>query len=427
MNSILIKLFEKPFVRNVIILSSGTAGAQVIAFLLIPFITRLYGPEAYGIMGVFIAIIGILTPIAALTYPIAIVLPKKDRDAQVLIQVSIFISLGMAILVSIILLLFNQFIVSLFSIKDVSSFLYLIPFAILFSGFLQVMEQWLIRTKQFQISAKVELTQALLINGGKLGIGFFQPIASVLIFISAIGPGIKAILMGIFSRKMGVNQLFKFSSVGEIKQLAINYKDFPIYRAPQVLINAISINLPVVLLSTFFGTASVGFYSIAISVLSIPSGLIGKSVGDVFYPRISEAAKNSENLTNLIKKAMITLTFFAIVPFGIIILFGPWLFSLVFGSEWGMAGEYSRWIAIWLFFNFVYQPCIKSLPVLSAQSFHLKFTIITLIFNVLSVFGGYYIFSSDLIAIALFGISGAILNIILIIITLRLSAKFDNR
>lgn len=57
-------------------MASGTAMAQVISMLLAPIITRLYGPEAYGMMGTFMAIIGIFTPIAALTYPIAIVLPK---------------------------------------------------------------------------------------------------------------------------------------------------------------------------------------------------------------------------------------------------------------------------------------------------------------------------------------------------------------
>ena len=69
-------LFKSPFVRNVIILSSGTAGAQIIAILLSPIITRLYGPEAYGLMGTFNAMISIITPVVALTYPIAIVIAK---------------------------------------------------------------------------------------------------------------------------------------------------------------------------------------------------------------------------------------------------------------------------------------------------------------------------------------------------------------
>src|SRR5699024_8009724 len=92
MKNRLIKFSKKPFVRNVIILASGTAAAQIIAMALSPIITRLYGPEAYGLMGTFMAIVSIVAPIAALTYPIAIVLPKSDQDAKGIIRLSILIT-----------------------------------------------------------------------------------------------------------------------------------------------------------------------------------------------------------------------------------------------------------------------------------------------------------------------------------------------
>src|SRR5699024_11784167 len=110
--------------------------------------------------------------------------------------------------------------------------------------------------------------------------------------------------------------------------------------------------------------------------------LIGKSVGDVFYPRIAEAYNNDENVTNLIFKATVILAVIGIIPFGTVILFGPFLFSLVFGSDWFMAGEYARWIALWVYFMFINQPSVRSLPVLSAQAFHLKFTTVTFIVRV---------------------------------------------
>jgi IS5 family transposase len=68
----------------VAVVASGTAGAQAITMGFSPVITRLYGPEAFGLLGVFMAMVQVLVPAAALTYPIAIVLPKEDRDARVL-------------------------------------------------------------------------------------------------------------------------------------------------------------------------------------------------------------------------------------------------------------------------------------------------------------------------------------------------------
>src|SRR5699024_4538293 len=120
----------------------------------------------------------------------------------------------------------------------------------------------------------------------------------------------------------------------------------PVYRAPEMFLNAISQGLPVLMLTAFFGPASAGFYTIGRTVLNIPSQLIGKAIGDVFYPRIAEAANNKEDLNKLIKKATFVLSGIGIIPFGIVILFGPSLFSFVFGSDWIIAGEYARWISL---------------------------------------------------------------------------------
>src|SRR5690606_8930446 len=138
-------------------------------------------------------------------------------------------------------------------------------------------------------------------------------------------------------------------------------------RAPQILINAISQSMPILLLASFFGPASAGFYSIGRTVLGMPTQLIGKSVGDVFYPRIAEAANNGENITRLLTKATLALAAVGILPFGIVMIFGPWLFEFVFGGEWKIAGEYARWLALWSFFAFVNRPSVKSIPVLNLQ------------------------------------------------------------
>src|SRR5699024_264533 len=110
------KLTKKPFIRNVVVLASGTAAAQMISMLLSPVITRLYGPEAYGLMGTFMAIITIMGPIAALTYPIAIVLPKKDSDARGLIKLSLLITSIISILVALFILFFKNHIVNIFQL-----------------------------------------------------------------------------------------------------------------------------------------------------------------------------------------------------------------------------------------------------------------------------------------------------------------------
>src|SRR5699024_4790080 len=387
------QLLRSKFVRNVIIVASGTAGAQVITMLFSPIITRMYGPEAFGVMGTFSAMINIITPVAALTYPIAIVLPKTHDEAKKIMKLSMFVAIILSIISLISVILFKDSITSIFNLVEISSYIYFIPLVIIFAAFMQVMEQWLIRTKQFSINARATFYQSLIVNVSKVGIGYFHRVAQVLIFFTAIASGLRGFMMFIFSKKpKEFNDKGAIEEFISVNQVAKKHKDFPIYRAPQDLLDSIQQSFPVVLLTMFFGPAATGFYTIGRTVLRLPSNLIGKAVGDVFYPRIAEAANKKEDMAKLIKKGTIALAAVGIVPYGLVVLFGPYLFSFVFGSEWETAGEYARWIALWSYFALMNRPSVRTLPVLNAQRFHLIFTLINTILKLTLIVLAYYLF-----------------------------------
>ena len=156
------RTWKSRFVRNVAVVASGTAGAQAIVIAFAPIITRLYGPEAFGILGTFMAIVAVITPIAALSYPIAIVLPKEDSDAKGIARLSAYIALGMSGIVALVLLIAGDKIVELLQVQSISSYILLIPLVILFAAWLQINQQWLIRKKHFGL-------KALDLEGEKLG------------------------------------------------------------------------------------------------------------------------------------------------------------------------------------------------------------------------------------------------------------------
>ncbi|WP_291320080.1 oligosaccharide flippase family protein, partial [Desulfonatronospira sp.] len=112
-----------------------------------------YGPEAFGILGTFMAIVAVITPIAALSYPIAIVLPKEDSDAKGIARLSAYIALGVAALTALVLLIAGDHIVNLLQVQEISSYIWLLPLVILFAAWLQINEQWVIRKKHFGLKA----------------------------------------------------------------------------------------------------------------------------------------------------------------------------------------------------------------------------------------------------------------------------------
>ncbi|WP_281658668.1 oligosaccharide flippase family protein [Halobacillus sp. Cin3] len=417
---------SRPFFKNIIIMATGTFAAQGLAIALTPVITRLYGPEAFGVMGTFTSIFSIFATIAALTYPAAIVIAKNKEEIYGLIKLSITIIFTLAFLTTVTLFLFNDQFSNLLKLGDSSPFLYLIPLVIVMAGTLEIVENILIRYKEFKVKAKMTFYQSLVINSAKVGIGFFYPYGSILIISSALNYGLKAFMMwsGVLRAKIKVD-INQVKLQNTIKIVSKSYKDFPLYRAPQVLLNSLSHSFPVLLLASLFGPISVGFFTVGKNVMNLPAQFVGKAVGDVYYPRVTDASKNNESIYKLILKVTLSLALIGIIPFGIIILFGPYLFELVFGEGWKGAGEYARWIAIWTFFMFVNSPSIKAFPILKAQAFHLKFTILTTILPILSMYIMYRIYNTELVTVATFCLVNSLLNITLILITLRKSRKFD--
>lgn len=419
------RLSQRPFVRNVAVVASGTAGAQAITMAFSPVITRLYGPEVFGLLGIFMALVAMIAPIAALSYPIAIVLPKVDGDAEGIARLSLYISLGISVMLAMSLLVAGDWLVELLGVQDISSFIMLIPLVIIIAAWLEINQQWLIRKKQFKISAKIAVIHAFIINSSKAGIGFFKPVTAVLIVLYVFGIAIHALMLSFWANKPGErnNNAVTHHPIVSLRDLAKRHYDFPLYRAPQLFINAISQNIPILMLTTFFGPVSAGLYVLCKSVLGVPSQLISKSVGDVFYPKIVEVNHGGGNLTKIIVRATFGLGIISIAPFALVVAFGPWLFGFVFGAEWVVAGEYGRWLALWMFSAVISRPSVVSIPVLSLQGLFLIFEILSISIRFAALLVGFYVFKSDILAILLFSLAGTFLNLSLIFATCN-RAKF---
>ena len=429
------QITQNKFVRNVAIVATGTAGAQAITMAFAPFITRLYGPESFGLLGVFMALVMIIGPIAALTYPIAIVLPKKDQDAKGLAWLSFYIAFSMSTFIAVLLFFWGEWFLTLLGSQSILPYVMLLPLSMFFAAILQIAEQWLIRKKHFKITAKVAVYKSLIVGSLQTGIGLIKPIGGVLIVVATIGSALQAFMLFNGAKKANLKETAELETPGQttavntknnIKQLANTHRDFPIYRAPQVFINAISMSLPVLMLASFFGPATAGFYTIAMSVLGVPALLLGKSVGDVFYQRITEATHNKENLTRLLLKATGMLVILGLIPFATVMVFGPWLFSFVFGEAWHVAGEYAQWLAIWLYISLAARPAIAAIPAMHLQGFFLVYEVFSVLGRLGSLFIGFKLFNNDLDAIALFSISNVALYGFLIFFVLIKSKSIKN-
>lgn len=414
-------MLKNKLVRNIMVLAGGAAGAQAVTILFSPFITRIYGPEVFGVMSLFIAVIAIAVPVSALAYPQAIVLPKDDDEALNIAYVSWVVSLIVGLFIGFGLLVLKNNIVSFFGIELISDYIFLVPIVVFVTAYLDILQQLYIRKKDYRSLAHNALYSSFVQNFLKVVIGVFYPTAAALIFITFVGYVAQVVMLTnksclfIFNRN-------PWKRIKLVLDVACRYKDFPLYRAPQNLINTASHSLPVVLLATLFGPASAGFYSLGRMAIGMPFTLVGKAIADVYYQHVCENENN--NLFGNLVKSTGVLFLIGLLPCIVLFFVGTELFSLIFGSRWAASGDYAKWLALFFWFNFLSKPCLAAVPILGVQRQLLAFEAFSFILKILALFVGFYIYDSDYFAIAIYSIVGAICYCFVVIwIVLEARAK----
>ena len=125
---------SKPFVSNVLIMSSAPLLTQIISFLLMPIITRLYSPSIFGLFNIFGSVVGPLTTFSNLGYHQAIVLPKKNQDAVSLVYGNLSITIFSFLFILFVVSLTPESIWFNLHIHSIRVFWWLIPLSILIHG-----------------------------------------------------------------------------------------------------------------------------------------------------------------------------------------------------------------------------------------------------------------------------------------------------
>lgn len=409
MHKVVAAFARKPFVRNVATMASGAAAAQAIALIFAPFITRLYGPDVLGVQGVFISIATFIAPVAALLYPMAIVLADDDREAISLCWLSAIIATGICVVLTLLLFLFGGEMLESLDAGEIAGLAYLIPLYALSSVISSVAAQWLIRKAAFGATAVVSVMQSLVVNLLKLGQGMVNPSAVALVAITIVGGLLNAVLMLLGLRKTLATMAgapVSVDSAPGLRAVARRYRDFPLVRAPQVLINAASQLLPILMLAGYFGAASVGHYALATMVLALPAKLLGESVAQVFFSRISATIRAEGNVRGLIVKVTAAMALGGALPLLVVVAAGPGLFEFAFGDEWRTAGVYAQWLSVWLFFQFINRPAVAAIPSLNLQGGLLIYEFFSSGTKLLALYIGYFLYQSDVVAIALFSVVG---------------------
>lgn len=427
LGSLRARLSRGSVVPHVLALVTGTAAAQLVLLLVMPVVARLYGPTALGELGLFMSLVWIAAPLAALAYPAAIVLPADTADARALALLSLRISILLALLLLLILTGVWLLLPSALTHLAVGHFVLLLPLVIVGSGLLQVLQQVLLRQRLFGLTARVVFLHAVVMSAAKLLLGWFWPQAGALIALAVVDLFLNAAMLAVIAR--GQLAGLPEARVGwpDLRRVALRYRDFPFFRAPHQMLNALSQGIPLMLLGSQVGVAAAGFYAVARSLLIMPTQLLGKSVGDVFLQRVAVRVREREAVADDLRRATASLALLGLLPFALVVAFGPQLFEWLLGGAWLQAGHYARWLALWLYCTLLNTPSVSAIAVLGLQSAHLAYEVFCVALRAGVLLLVFQVWRDDLLAVACLSLLGVVLNVILISAVLRAAVHHDRR
>ena len=389
--------------RNVITLTSGTMISQLIPIVVSPILTRIYSPKDFGIFALYMSITTIILVIASGKYELAIFLPKQDEDAINITILSIILVIIVSLIVCVIILLMNNYISGMLKNPDISIWLYFIPLNIFLGGVFLSINYWSNRKKYYKRLALSRIIQSSTTAAFSVGIGFaiFGPMGLIVGFITGQMAATGFLGWSVWKESRETRRYISREKI--ITQLK-RYIKFPSYLTFSGLLETASSQLPIILLSTFFGSSVAGFISLSQRVIRLPSRLVATSVGDVFRQRASYDFANSTSCRKIFIKTFKRLLFISIFPFVILIIFSPNLFEFVFGRGWRCSGEYTQIMAMMFFLQFIVSPLSSMFIIAEKQRYDLIMQLLLFFFSITALYQGYYIFDNPKAAILLFTI-----------------------
>lgn len=384
------KLQPGSFARHVLDLMTGSVLSQTIIALSAPILTRLYSPDEFGLLALYISIVSIGSVVMCWRYELAVVLPDNDNDALNLVFLAAAISVGMTVLSFLIFILFRGFLADTLATPAISPWLLLVPVSLGATGLYNVFNCWYSRKKKFKLIAASRIGLAVSTVGIQTGTGAFVKAGMPgLIGGQIIGRIVSFfILLTEFLRK-DWSRLKGSVNSPRLKVVALQYRKYPLYSTWPAFIDTFTMSLPVLFITKYLGSELLGYFAISMRVLQIPLSFIGASIGQVYFQELAREKNRNDDISGLVEKTFLKLLIIAL-PIGVILMIGgPVLFSIVFGREWAVAGEIARIMAPAMALRFATSPLTTVFGVMNRQEVSAVWQVGALVCTSAALFIGY--------------------------------------
>lgn len=405
------------FVRAVSVLVGGTVVAHGISALILPIVTRLYTPHEFSMLAVFSSLAAIISVSSCLRFDVAVALPEDDGDAANVLALAITCAALISAVLAILVLGAPGSVATWLNQPDLAPYLWLLPLGVLFASSHSALQFWFVRRKAFHSIARTRIVQSSIAGGTQVGSGSagLGPLGLIAGLVLNHGAG----CIGLGYRLVSLErQLLGSISWNRIRGMFGAYAMFPKFSTFEALSNSAGIQLPIIMIAALAVGPEAGYLLLAMQVMQIPTALIGTAIGQVYISRAPDEFRagrlgdfTADVFGGLVKSGVGPLIFVGIAS--------PSVFAILFGIEWGRAGNLVSWMTPWFVMQFLAVPISMALHVTGRQRTALVLQLLGLAFRVTTVFGASKLAVGAISEV--YALSGFVFYLLYLVVVLRVT------
>ncbi|MEM7082660.1 MAG: oligosaccharide flippase family protein [Pseudomonadota bacterium] len=364
----LARLRQSEFVANVTKVLAGNGLVVAISLFAIPIISRLYTPDDYGVIGLFISVVAVIAVFATLKYEMAMVLPDNESDARQLLRATLWVAVLVALVTLVLVAVVRVCCEQTGLVQGLGHYAWWLPLAVLLSAaFKLLVNGWMIRQKQFGRMAVAEMSNSLVNIGIRIALGFW------------IGSTVWGLLAGLLiGFAAGLIVAFpvyrhdvRHQSGAALFGMLRKYPEFPTYTMPADFVRTFAQNLPVIFFGFMYSPAVAGLFYMANRLIKAPVELGLHAFRGVFLQKVSAMHNDRLPLRGTYLKTMLVMLVLGIGPAFVLYGWGQELLTFVLGSDWREAGVFAEILAPLLLSFWITSPAAMLLITLRRQNYWL--------------------------------------------------------
>lgn len=317
----------------------GTGLGTGVSLLATPFISRLFSPAVYGSFALLTGLVSVFTGVSTLRLEVQSLKVTDDAEAAALVRLGLLVNCGWGVALT----LAAAVAVAWWHTGD--AWLSIGPLVFLAS--LQLLgAAVLTRARRYR-----GLAVANFVQGASMGL--------VQLFLGLASAGVGSLLAGFGAARLGWIPTLRprRHPAVPVASLWRRHRTFAAMAGGSAFINSLTSSLPVVLLSVFYGDATVGQFAMATRILLTPLSLVSQSAASANIGEVGRLLRDGDDsAVHVVRRGLRDLLAVGLLPCVGAAATGVWVVPLVLGPRWREAGVLLALLAAGTLAQFVASP-----------------------------------------------------------------------